>query len=337
MTDPTGQRLGGPPWSGPASTSARPTGPTWRSSWRRSARPGSTSCSCGTSTWPTGPLLDRAAVAREAAHAAGALFVLNDRPDLAVACGADGVHVGQDDVPAAVARRIVGPDALVGPVDPRPGGTGRLGRRAGRLRQRRPGRAHPDEARPPGTGLDYIRLAAERSPHPFFVTGGVSPATLPAIAAAGATRFVVVRALTEAPDPAAVAKDSAASSTHLTGRARADRSGPHARVGTRGGTIGRRWRSRLRALAGQPADQGGDGPRVVAEAVTGAGHGAEVGVAEAGFEQGPGVGEGDDLVVLAVDQQQRPGGDPGARPPAATARRSAGPTPPGRAGSPCGG
>src|SRR5947207_547392 len=59
-------------------------------------------------------LLERAAVARDAAHAAGALFVLNDRPDVAVACGADGVHVGQDDVPAAVARQIVGPDALVG-------------------------------------------------------------------------------------------------------------------------------------------------------------------------------------------------------------------------------
>jgi thiamine-phosphate pyrophosphorylase len=152
-------------------------------------------------------LLERAAVARDAAHGAGALFVLNDRPDLALACDADGVHVGQDDVPAVVAREIVGVDRLVGlsthapdelaasalepvdyvsagPVEPTP---------------TKPGRA--------GTGLDYIRLAAERSPHPFFVTGGVSPATLEAIAAAGATRFVVVRALTEAPDPAAVAKE----------------------------------------------------------------------------------------------------------------------------------
>ena len=151
--------------------------------------------------------VERAVVARDAAHAAGALFVLNDRPDLAVACEADGVHVGQDDVPPAVARRIVGPDGLVGlsthaaeelaasaaepvdyvsagPVEPTP---------------TKPGR--------PGTGLGYIRLAAERSPRPFFVTGGVSPATLPAIAAAGATRVVVVRALTEAADPAAVTRE----------------------------------------------------------------------------------------------------------------------------------
>src|SRR5207253_103175 len=71
------------------------------------------------------------------------------------------------------------------------------------------GPVEPTPTKPgrPGTGLDYVRLAAERSPHPFFVTGGVSPAPLPAIAAAGATRFVVVRAPTEAVAPAAVAAE----------------------------------------------------------------------------------------------------------------------------------
>lgn len=149
----------------------------------------------------------RAAIAREAAHDAGALFVLNDRPDLAVACGADGVHVGQDDMPAAEARRIVGPDALLGLSTHAPE---ELAASAGEpVDYISAGPVEPTPTKPgrPGTGLDYIRLAAERSPHPFFVTGGVSPATLPAIAAAGATRFVVVRALTEAADPAAVAKE----------------------------------------------------------------------------------------------------------------------------------
>jgi thiamine-phosphate pyrophosphorylase len=156
---------------------------------------------------PDRALLTRAAVAREAAHASGALFVLNDRPDLAVACGADGVHVGQDDVPAAVARRIVGPDVLVGLSTHAPD---ELAASAGEpVDYVSAGPVEPTPTKPgrPGTGLGYIRLAAERSRHPFFVTGGVSPATLPAIAAAGATRFVVVRALTEAPDPAAVAKE----------------------------------------------------------------------------------------------------------------------------------
>ena len=150
-------------------------------------------------------LLERAALAREAAHAAGKLFILNDRPDLAVACGADGVHVGQDDVPAAMARRIVGPDAIVGLSTHAPE---ELAAAAGEpVDYVSAGPVEPTPTKPgrPGTGLDYIRLAAETAAHPFFVTGGVSPATLPAIAAAGATRFVVVRALTDAPDPAAVA------------------------------------------------------------------------------------------------------------------------------------
>jgi thiamine-phosphate pyrophosphorylase len=156
---------------------------------------------------PDRALLERAAVARDAAHAAGALFVLNDRPDLALACEADGVHVGQDDVPAAVARRIVGPDALVGLSTHAPEELDASAAEPVDYISAGPVEPTPTKPGRPGTGLDYIRLAAERSPHLFFVTGGVSPATLPAIAAAGATRFVVVRALTEAADAAAVARD----------------------------------------------------------------------------------------------------------------------------------
>ena len=152
-------------------------------------------------------LLKRAALAREAAQAAGALFVLNDRADLAVACDADGVHVGQDDIPAAIARRIVGPDALVGLSTHAPEELAASAVEPVDYVSAGPVEPTPTKPGRPGTGLDYIRLAAERSPHPFFVTGGVSPATLPAIAAAGATRFVVVRALTEAADPAAVARE----------------------------------------------------------------------------------------------------------------------------------
>ncbi|HEV8624366.1 MAG TPA: thiamine phosphate synthase [Acidimicrobiia bacterium] len=154
-----------------------------------------------------GALLERAAVARDAAHAAGALFVLNDRPDLAVACDADGVHVGQDDVPPAVARQIVGPDRLVGLSTHAPDELAASAAEPVDYVSAGPVEPTPTKPGRPGTGLAYIRFAAERSPHPFFVTGGVSAATLPAIAAAGATRFVVVRALTEAADPAAVAKD----------------------------------------------------------------------------------------------------------------------------------
>jgi thiamine-phosphate pyrophosphorylase len=153
---------------------------------------------------PDRHLLARAAVAREAAQAAGALFVVNDRPDLALACGADGVHVGQDDVPPAVARRILGADALVGLSTHAPAELDAAGPEPVDYVSVGPVEPTPTKPGRPGTGLDYIRLAAGRlaGGRPFFVTGGVTADTLPGLLAAGARRFVVVRALTEAPDPA---------------------------------------------------------------------------------------------------------------------------------------
>ena len=131
----------------------------------------------------------------------GVPFVLNDRPDLALEVGADGVHVGQDDAPVSLARRILGPDAIVGPLDPRAGGPGRARRSedvtyisAG------PVEATPTKPGRPGTGLDYVSLASARSSVPVFVTGGVTPERIPALAAAGVRHFVVVRYLTQAPD-----------------------------------------------------------------------------------------------------------------------------------------
>ena len=159
---------------------------------------------------PDRDLLSRAGVAREAAHAAGALFVLNDRPDLALACAADGVHVGQDDVPPAVARRILGPDALIGLSTHAPAELGPARREPVDYVSVGPVEPTPTKPGRPGTGLEYVRTAVTllgSGGLPFFVTGGVSVTTLPTLLRAGATRFVVVRALTEAADPAAVARD----------------------------------------------------------------------------------------------------------------------------------
>src|ERR687896_2259952 len=63
---------------------------------------------------PDGALVDAAREFRAAADAAGALFILNDRPELVGACGADGVHVGQDDGSVGDARAVVGPERIVG-------------------------------------------------------------------------------------------------------------------------------------------------------------------------------------------------------------------------------
>lgn len=150
-------------------------------------------------------LVAAAGVVRDAAHRHGSLFILNDRPDLALECHADGVHVGQDDAPPALCRRILGGDALVGLSTHAPPELDAAADEPVDYVSVGPVEATPTKPGRPGTGLGYVEYASQNEARPFFVTGGVSPATLPAIAAAGARRFVVVRALTDADDPAAVA------------------------------------------------------------------------------------------------------------------------------------
>lgn len=146
-------------------------------------------------------LLQRARVAQRVCLDHGVPFVVNDRPDLALELGADGVHVGQDDAPPSLARRILGEDAIVGlsthgeddlraaagePVDYLSAG---------------PVVETPTKPGRPGTGLAYLREATARATVPVFVTGGVTPATVPELFAAGARHFVVVRWLTRATEP----------------------------------------------------------------------------------------------------------------------------------------
>ena len=100
-----------------------------------------------------------------------------------------------------LARRILGPRALVGLSTHGAEDLRRCPERTGRLPVGGPGSTDPTKPGRPGTGLDYLRLAVSSSPVPVFVTGGVNPGTVAALAAAGARHFVVVRWLTEAADP----------------------------------------------------------------------------------------------------------------------------------------
>lgn len=152
------------------------------------------------------PLLRRAEALAEVCRSHGVPFVLNDRPDLALAAGADGVHVGQDDCPAAVARRILGDGALVGLSTHGPEQLDAAADEPVDYLSAGPVSPTPTKPGRPGTGLGYLTYSAGHSSRPFFVTGGVSPETVPAMAAAGARRFVVVRWLTEASDPAGAAR-----------------------------------------------------------------------------------------------------------------------------------
>ncbi|MEY2475442.1 MAG: thiamine-phosphate pyrophosphorylase [Actinomycetota bacterium] len=152
------------------------------------------------------PLLERARVVRQICGDHGVPFILNDRPDLAVEVEADGVHVGQDDAPAALARRLLGPDAIVGLSTHAPAELDAAEAEPVDYVSAGPIEATPTKPGRPGTGLAYVTYARENATRPFYVTGGVTPDTVPAIAAAGAQRFVVVRWLTEAADAKANAR-----------------------------------------------------------------------------------------------------------------------------------
>jgi thiamine-phosphate pyrophosphorylase len=152
-----------------------------------------------------GDILRVGAPIAEACRAAGVGFMVNDRPDLALALGS-GVHVGQNDVPVDVAREIV-PDRMVGlstHSEEQVDGALALGDRidyfaAGPVFETptKPGR--------PQVGLGLIRYAAARANMPWFAIGGITESNIAEVMEAGARRVVVVRAITEARDPVAAA------------------------------------------------------------------------------------------------------------------------------------
>ena len=131
----------------------------------------------------------------------GALFILNDRPDLVRAAAADGVHVGQDDVSPARARQLVGEDLLVGLSTHSPAQVDAAGDLPVDYIGVGPVHATPTKPGRPAVGLELVRHAATAARVPFFAIGGISAANASAVSAAGASRIAVVRALTDAADP----------------------------------------------------------------------------------------------------------------------------------------
>jgi thiamine-phosphate pyrophosphorylase len=150
-------------------------------------------------------LLAAAAVCQRVCADRGVPFILNDRPDLALQLGADGVHVGQDDAPVDLCRRILGPEAIIGLSTHAPAELdAALGADVTYL-SAGPVEATPTKPGRAGTGLGYAAQAVAAAQVPVFVTGGVTPETVEGLAAAGVRHFVAVRALTEAQDPYAAA------------------------------------------------------------------------------------------------------------------------------------
>ncbi len=164
-------------------------------------------------------LLSAAEGFRTACAAAGALFILNDRPDLAVAAGADGVHVGQDDAPVAEARRLVGAGRIIGLSTHTPAqvesarGVDYIGVGPVHATPTKPGR--------PAVGTALVAHAARHAAVPWFAIGGIAADAIEPVLAAGTRRVAVVRALTGSADPEGAARELRAALDRPGGAARA--------------------------------------------------------------------------------------------------------------------
>jgi thiamine-phosphate pyrophosphorylase len=139
---------------------------------------------------------------RAAADAAGALFILNDRPDLVAACAADGVHLGQDDGSVQAARASIGHGRILGRSTHAPAQAAAAAADPD-VDYLAVGPVHATPTKPgrPAAGLAYVDWAAANVSKPWFAIGGIDAKTVGAVSARGATRIVVVRAIAAAADP----------------------------------------------------------------------------------------------------------------------------------------
>jgi thiamine-phosphate pyrophosphorylase len=137
----------------------------------------------------------------------GALLIVNDRPLVAREVGADGVHVGQDDMPVAEVRELVGPEMLIGLSTHAPEEIDAVD--AGLVDYIGVGPVHATPTKPgrPAVGLELVRYAAAHAPVPFFAIGGIDSANAPAAIDAGAQRLCVLRAIAAAADPERAARE----------------------------------------------------------------------------------------------------------------------------------
>ena len=147
-------------------------------------------------------VLEIARALRAETRRRGALLLVNDRADIALAVGADGVHVGQGDLPVAEVRRLLGPDALIGLSITAPeqlwasdvGDADYLG----------VGAVFPTDAKPDAilTGLELLAAARAATARPIVAIGGITAERVPSALRAGADAVAVITAVTLAHDPA---------------------------------------------------------------------------------------------------------------------------------------
>jgi thiamine-phosphate pyrophosphorylase len=150
-------------------------------------------------------LLDRARSVRQWTRQVGALFIVNDRPDIARLSEADGVHLGQDDMRVAEARRILGPRPIIGVSTHTVEQVRAAVLDGASFIGVGPTFASKTKGFEQLAGLDFVREASAMTSLPAFVIGGVTPANIAEVVAAGGKRVAVSAAICEADDPQIVA------------------------------------------------------------------------------------------------------------------------------------
>ena len=141
------------------------------------------------------------------ARDAGVPFVVNDRPDVALAVGADGVHLGQNDLPVEAARRILPDGAIIGRSSHEPAHAERAVAEGASYFAVGPVWATPTKPGRAAAGLSYVRDVARREVAvPWFAIGGITLDNVHQVLADGATRIALVRAVLDARDPAESAR-----------------------------------------------------------------------------------------------------------------------------------
>jgi thiamine-phosphate pyrophosphorylase len=149
----------------------------------------------------TGALLATAERMRDLTAAAGATLIVNDRADVARACGADGVHLGQDDLPIEAARQVLGPAAIIGFSTHSETQLAAARARGADYLAFGPIYATTSKSKAdPVLGCERLRAARALTTGPLVAIGGITAATAPAVLAAGADAVAVIGALVRAPD-----------------------------------------------------------------------------------------------------------------------------------------
>jgi thiamine-phosphate pyrophosphorylase len=156
---------------------------------------------------PDEELVAVANAARALCERLGALLIINDRPHVAREVGADGVHVGQEDMPVAEVRELVGPDTLIGLSTHAPGEIDAVERELVDYIGVGPVHATPTKPGRPSVGLELVRYAAEHASVPFFAIGGLDAENAAEAIDAGARRLCVLRAIASAQYPEQAARE----------------------------------------------------------------------------------------------------------------------------------